>query len=446
LRTRPWVVGSLLLAGACGDAAGPGLPTLAIVTDSLPRGLPDVAYAETLEATGADQSYTWSLAPGSGPLPVGLTLSTAGAVAGSPTLPGAFQFTVRVASGDGQSAERPLSITVPPVLEPHESCGDYPAHAIATFEDPALEFAVRQRLSDEQADLTCATVATVTAVSLGLYAQVMGVASLVGAQNLTGLTSLSFGESSSISDLGPISGLTGLERIGLTGNDIVDLGPISGLTNLTRLNLRDNMISDVSALAGLVNLEFLWLGRGAYSYVQKFGIPEVRGDPIMDISALSGLTSLEELWIPGQAIANLDALSGMTSLQELNAYANAISDMSGVAGHPSLQNLILDSNAITDLSPLAGLGTLANVLLRDNAITDVSGVESLTGLREIRLDANVVLSDIHPLLDNPGFGGPYPPPPAYDGHDLAGLTSTSVSCEDVALLEARDILVSSDCP
>jgi hypothetical protein len=439
----------VLLTVGCGDAAGPSLPTLRIVTDSLPRALPGVAYAQPLEAFGGDQEYEWSLVGTAGGLPSGLTLTAAGEVIGIPTATGAFPFTVRVASRDGQSAARPLSILVPPVLEPHESCGDYPAHAIVTFEDAALAPSVRWRAEyhlglDPQSDLTCEVVAQLP--QLGNGSSNVQIASLVGLQNLTGLTELAFGDAVSIADVGPLATLEALTYLHLGSNSIVDISPLAGLTNLRLLSLRDNMVSDVTPLAGLVNLEILRLGRGAYSYVQMFGIPEVRGDPITDISALSGLTKLRELWIHGHAITNLDALAGMTDLKRLNAYNNAISDISGLAGLPSIEILTLDSNEIADLSPLGGLATLYGVLLRDNAVTDLTGVEDLPGLREIRLDANPGLSNIQALLDNPGFGGPYPPPPDYDGHDMAGLTSTGVSCADVALLEAKDVLVDSDCP
>jgi hypothetical protein len=446
LRTSLLVTGCLLLAVGCGDAAGPDFPALAILTDSLPRALPDVEYAQIVEASGGDMSYAWSLASGSAPLPAGLTLSTTGEVTGIPTLSGTFPFTVRVASGDGQAAERPFSIAVPPVLEPQESCRDYPAHAIVAFEDAMLEAMVRLRAEYQlgtslDADLTCTLVAQLTRLSNG-QANVE-IASLVGLQNLTGLTELALGDAVSVSDVGPVAALQGLTYLHLGNNSIVDIGPLSGLTNLTLLSLRDNMVSDVTPLAGLVNLEVLWLGRGAFSYAQTFAIPEVRGDPITDISALSGLVNLDELWIHGQAITNLDALSGMTSLTELNAYNNAIADIGGVADHPTIETLQLDSNAISDVSPLAGLTNLAGVLLRDNAITDLMGVEGLTGLVEIRLEANLDLADIQPLLDNPGLGGPYP---EFGGRDLVGLSSTNVTCEDVALLEAKDIIVFSDCP
>lgn len=93
--------------------------TLTVTTSSLSNGATTVAYSETLAATGGDGNYTWSVTVGSLPPGLSLDMST-GTISGTPT--GASgTFTVQVASGDGQTAQQALSITVitgggPPVL------------------------------------------------------------------------------------------------------------------------------------------------------------------------------------------------------------------------------------------------------------------------------------------------------------------------------------------
>ena len=86
-------------------------PILAVTTMSLPNGVEDVDYgSETMTATGGDGSYSWALVSGS--LPTGLNLATNGAITGTPTTVERQNFTVEVASGDGQTAQQALSITV----------------------------------------------------------------------------------------------------------------------------------------------------------------------------------------------------------------------------------------------------------------------------------------------------------------------------------------------
>lgn len=112
----PRVLGSLLLALACGgdDPTGTEFPTLLLTTTSLPAAELAVDYDESLGASGGDLDYTWSIVSGS--LPPGLSLgATTGVVSGASTVAtGAFSFTVRVSSGDGQTAEQVLSVDVLP--------------------------------------------------------------------------------------------------------------------------------------------------------------------------------------------------------------------------------------------------------------------------------------------------------------------------------------------
>ncbi|MCZ6554938.1 MAG: leucine-rich repeat domain-containing protein, partial [Candidatus Dadabacteria bacterium] len=50
-------------------------------------------------------------------------------------------------------------------------------------------------------------------------------------------------------DLSPLSGLTTLQNLELTGNSITDLSALRGLTNLSRLDLRYNSdLDDIQAL------------------------------------------------------------------------------------------------------------------------------------------------------------------------------------------------------
>ncbi|MCL2695070.1 MAG: putative Ig domain-containing protein [Clostridiales bacterium] len=88
----------------------------AITTTVLPDALKDVAYSETLAATG-DTPITWSLAEGSS-LPTGFSLSADGVLSGTPTAGGVFTFTVVASNGFGSDATQALSLTVgiPPAI------------------------------------------------------------------------------------------------------------------------------------------------------------------------------------------------------------------------------------------------------------------------------------------------------------------------------------------
>ena len=93
-------------------ASGGGGGTLSVATSTLPGGTVGVSYSQSLSATGGTLPYTWSLVPGLGTLPAGLSLSGTGVISGTPTTAGTSNFTVRVTDQPGTTAQRALSIVV----------------------------------------------------------------------------------------------------------------------------------------------------------------------------------------------------------------------------------------------------------------------------------------------------------------------------------------------
>uniref|UniRef100_E6PXF5 Dystroglycan-type cadherin-like domain-containing protein n=1 Tax=mine drainage metagenome TaxID=410659 RepID=E6PXF5_9ZZZZ len=87
-------------------------PALSVTTaTTLPTGFVGTSYSQQLAATGGSGTgYTWSLA--SGTPPAGLTLSTTGLIAGSPTTAGMSSFSAKVVDSAGNAATANFSIQV----------------------------------------------------------------------------------------------------------------------------------------------------------------------------------------------------------------------------------------------------------------------------------------------------------------------------------------------
>lgn len=94
----------------------PPPPPLSITTTSLPGATADIAYSDTLTATGGKAPYIWSLSSGS--LPTGITLQSAGSLAGTTSQTGQFTATVEVtdSSAPKLTSSKSLTLTVASVL------------------------------------------------------------------------------------------------------------------------------------------------------------------------------------------------------------------------------------------------------------------------------------------------------------------------------------------
>ncbi|MFC2160732.1 carboxypeptidase regulatory-like domain-containing protein [Acidobacteriota bacterium] len=85
---------------------------LMITTESLPQGVKNELYGAILEATGGTPPYSFDIVSGS--LPNGISQQTPGSgeITGTPTLPGTWDFTVRVTDDGGLSYTKDMSIHV----------------------------------------------------------------------------------------------------------------------------------------------------------------------------------------------------------------------------------------------------------------------------------------------------------------------------------------------
>ena len=317
------------------------------------------------------------------------------------------------------------------VLQPTDNCRDHAASDIVTFADAVLEEKVREALSlGPQDALSCGEAAQLTTLrssGAGARRSVSGSPEwedpvhlfhdLSGIQNLTGLTDLAL-SNRGLSDISPLAGLTELINLNLHTNWITDISPLRDMTKLVRLRISENPLTDISALSELTELRVLRMhrhgdfigGQNPRSYMGATGV--LFTNAVTDISPLAKLTKLVDLNIHTQDISDLTPLSSMTSLIELR----------------------LAANSFTDLSPLRGLNSLQYLELTGNDITDITALSGLTNLMQLDLRFNPELSDIQPLLENPGIGV----------GDIVELRHTQVSCADQARLAEKGLEVRTE--
>jgi hypothetical protein len=89
-------------------------PVITVNPASLPGGLVGASYSQTVSATGGATPYTFNVSAGS--LPPGLTLASNGALTGTPTTAGAFNFTVKATDTNGCTGTRAYTVLICPTI------------------------------------------------------------------------------------------------------------------------------------------------------------------------------------------------------------------------------------------------------------------------------------------------------------------------------------------
>lgn len=85
-------------------------PTLTVAPPTLPAGTAGTAYSQTLSASGGTAPYTYAVTAGA--LPAGLNLSTGGALSGTPTVAGNFNFTVTATDAGSFGAAQAYTLAI----------------------------------------------------------------------------------------------------------------------------------------------------------------------------------------------------------------------------------------------------------------------------------------------------------------------------------------------
>jgi len=85
-------------------------PTIAVAPATLPNTTAGLAYSQTLTATGGASPYTFAVTAGS--LPTGTSLTAAGALSGTTTASGTFNFTVTATDAFGQTGTQAYTVVV----------------------------------------------------------------------------------------------------------------------------------------------------------------------------------------------------------------------------------------------------------------------------------------------------------------------------------------------
>ncbi|MFZ5897427.1 MAG: leucine-rich repeat domain-containing protein [Myxococcota bacterium] len=182
---------------------------------------------------------------------------------------------------------------------------DCPKGPNAEFLQPEIEAEVRKKLPKADGPITYADLGKLRSLNLSqvklaeldvcvfsrmkaLKELFLGPGDYTDLSPIAGLTQLESLRASinQVKDLKPLEGMTKLDRLDLGRTQVSDLKPLAKLTKITELQLDDTSVEDVTPLAALTGLETLSLKRTR----------------VKDVSALKGLKKIKIVYIGGSPL------------------------------------------------------------------------------------------------------------------------------------------------
>ncbi len=183
-----------------------------------------------------------------------------------------------------------------------------------------------------------------------------------------------------VRDLAPLSGLTELQVLDLSGTQVSDITPLAGLVALQTLDLNGTKVADITSLASLLSIQTL----------------NLNGTRVVNLNPLSGLTSLENLHLDSTQVIDISPLSGLKALRQLSLHHTQIEDIGPLSDINQLKILGLVNTRVSNILPLANLIRLQKLGLRGTLVTDITPLIRLTSLKEIGL-VDTKITNFSPL-------------------------------------------------
>ena len=207
-----------------------------------------------------------------------------------------------------------------------------------------------------------------------------------------------------ISDLSPLAGLP-LEYLSLTGNEVSDLAPLSSLSGLQVLDLGENPVRSPEVLAQLPDLRDVVLEATGVNSVEVFwgsGIQSlnVRTTWVTDYTPLETCPNLTRLVTGSMPEGAAETLVGLTGLEELRLYSTDGLDLFLFQELQRLREVDFSGSAVSRQEALTTLSSLQYVNLTETGTRDLAFAASIPALTELDLRDNTI-TDLTPLLDCP---------------------------------------------
>ena len=186
-----------------------------------------------------------------------------------------------------------------------------------------------------------------------------------------------------IISLEPISELSDIVWLDISGTSIEDLSPLRNANKLKVLRADSTLINDLTALKYGITIEEL----------------EVSNTNIDDISVLTSLRNLTKLNLANTMVNRINNLKSCPNLTSLNLSGCKISNIGILQDLTNLKSLDISNTSVRDLAPISHLVSLQSLNISSTPVTHLQDLSALENLIELYCN-NTSISDLSPLKNN----------------------------------------------
>ncbi len=186
-----------------------------------------------------------------------------------------------------------------------------------------------------------------------------------------------------IISLEPLSELSDLNWLDISGTSIEDLSPVRNLNKLKVLRANSSLIEDLAALKYNITLEEL----------------EVANTTIEDLSVLASLRNLLKLNLNNTQVNRISNLKSCSNLTSLNLGSTRIANVGVLQDLTQLKSLDISNTSVRDLGPISNLKDLQSLNISGSAVSNLQVLSEMENLRELYC-SNTSISDLTPLKGN----------------------------------------------
>ena len=258
-------------------------------------------------------------------------------------------------------------------------------------------------------------------------------APLSSLKSLTSFTALSLKASrNSPIDLGPLTGLSELQKVSFSGTSVTNTQALSGLAKLKDVSLRMSSADSIDFLKTTPAVEVLNLygfGHTFKDYTPLLSLPKLKSlDIDMNkqatdeaLAPLAAMTSLEEIdmsscrrvtslaFLAGskgiqeikaskcRKLVDLSALADKADLEHLNIGKCPAEDFSSLRGKTKIKHLSLSGTSFSDLSIIGESKELNTLSINETKVVDLTPLQSFTQLKRVAVPTSVSSAQIDTL-------------------------------------------------